>query len=100
MLVDYYQLPVYENQSVAEIVRAERELPEGLNGTSTTFSGFELRTASGVSVFARFVVWAGGEYQYPKRPTFPGAELGLHNSEVPSISLAYLSTHSFQSPLP
>ena len=36
---------------------------------------------------ARFVVWAGGEFQYPRasaEPLFPGSELCLHNSAVRS----------------
>merc|ERR1711871_710233 len=66
--------------------RAERIMPSGLGQGNATFSGFNVSTASGSTVFARFVVWAGGEYQYPKRPTFPGAELGINNSEVYSWS--------------
>merc|ERR1711871_1935158 len=47
--------------------------------------GFELRTSSGVSIFARYVLWAGGEFQYPKRPSkLHGAELGVHSSTVRS----------------
>ncbi|WP_339229483.1 NAD(P)/FAD-dependent oxidoreductase [Oceanobacillus sp. FSL K6-2867] len=33
---------------------------------------------------SRYVVWAGGEYQYPELTPFPGADLGVHNSLVPS----------------
>lgn len=33
---------------------------------------------------ARFVIWAAGEYQYPKQPTFPGGKFCLHNSQVSS----------------
>ena len=74
MLADYYQLPVHENQTVLDIAQAQRDLPSGSDGLLATFSGFELRTEGGATIFARFVVWAGGEYQYPKRPSFPGAE--------------------------
>ena len=35
-------------------------------------------------VHARFVVWAGGEMQYPRTHGFPGAELCLHYSDVAS----------------
>ena len=35
---------------------------------------------------ARFVIWAAGEFQYPKapEPLFPGSDLCLHNSAVKS----------------
>ncbi|OLO42713.1 hypothetical protein BTR23_01520 [Alkalihalophilus pseudofirmus] len=45
--------------------------------------GFELKTNEG-HYNARFVVWAGGEFQYPNKTVFPGAELCIHNSEVSS----------------
>jgi putative flavoprotein involved in K+ transport len=94
MVADYYRLPLYEGEAVSAVTRAERDMPSGLGEGNTTFSGFNVRTASGSTVFARFVVWAGGEYQYPKRPTFPGAELGIHNSEVHSWSNLTSSVNS------
>jgi thioredoxin reductase len=45
--------------------------------------GFALRTSQG-EVRARFVVWAGGEFQYPRALAFPGAELCRHISTVRS----------------
>ncbi|MFN8514974.1 MAG: NAD(P)/FAD-dependent oxidoreductase [Chloroflexia bacterium] len=45
--------------------------------------GFALRTSQG-EVRARFVVWAGGEFQYPRALAFPGAEHCLHASTVRS----------------
>lgn len=43
--------------------------------------GFELDTSHGV-LASRFVVWAAGEFQYPRLNSFPGAEHGIHNSLV------------------
>merc|ERR1711990_307398 len=52
--------------------------------TNATFSGFELQMAGGARLFARYVLWAGGEFQHPKRPPIPGASLGVHSSTVSS----------------
>ncbi len=48
-----------------------------------TDGGFLLHTSVG-EVHAQFVVWAAGEFQYPRLNGFPGAELGLHNAQVRS----------------
>jgi len=37
---------------------------------------------NGDPVVARTVIWATGEFQYPRRSAFPGADLCLHNSDV------------------
>ncbi len=44
---------------------------------------FHLDTPKGV-LRAKHVVWAAGEFQWPKRASFPGSELALHNSGVRS----------------
>jgi cation diffusion facilitator CzcD-associated flavoprotein CzcO len=49
----------------------------------TEGDGFLLNTSKG-EVRSRFVVWAAGEFQYPKTDGFPGAELCLHSSRVRS----------------
>ncbi len=63
------------------------ELPvqEGVDVRSVRREGnkFVLHTSGG-EVRAKFVVWAAGEFQYPKTGGFPGAELCLHNSRVGS----------------
>merc|ERR1712166_398069 len=52
---------------------------------NATFSGFELETSGGSTLFARYVLWAGGEFQFPKVPAgLEGAELGMHSSTVSS----------------
>lgn len=44
---------------------------------------FSLDTSAG-QYQSRFVVWAGGQYQYPNLTPFPGADLARHNSLVSS----------------
>jgi thioredoxin reductase len=46
-------------------------------------AGFVLATSRG-AVRGRFVIWAGGEFQYPRAAAFPGAEHCLHTSAVRS----------------
>lgn len=43
--------------------------------------GFELDTSAGI-MRSKYVVWAAGEFQYPKLDGFPGAEYGIHNSLI------------------
>ena len=52
--------------------------------TGTRPKGFRVKTNRGY-VRARFVVWAGGEMQYPRTHDFQGAELCLHYSKVISF---------------
>lgn len=47
--------------------------------------GFIIETSVGL-IRSRFVVWAAGEFQYPRLDVFPGAQLCLHNSQVRSWS--------------
>lgn len=69
-LSEYFELPVETGVNVRDV------LPES-DGT------FRVLTARG-DWRARFVIWAAGEFQYPRRPAFPGAELCLHNSQIKS----------------
>lgn len=76
--------PDYANY--LEAVAAWGKLPvltnTELHGLHTRPDGaFELTTSKG-TVLARNVVWAGGEFGHPRKPGFPGAELGIHNSAV------------------
>lgn len=43
--------------------------------------GFSVTTSKGV-LEPRFLIWAGGEFQYPRDRVFPGAQHALHNSQV------------------
>ena len=69
-VVDYFHLPVQTGIDVISL--------EPLAG-----GGFELETSSG-RLKASTVIWAAGEFQYPKLRPFAGAEHGVHNSRVKS----------------
>lgn len=44
---------------------------------------FSINTSDGLYQ-SRYVVWAGGEYQFPDVTPFPSADLGIHNSMISS----------------
>jgi thioredoxin reductase len=46
-------------------------------------NGFEIETSDGM-ITARFVIWAAGEFQYPKWDAFRGADLCVHNATITS----------------
>lgn len=69
-VVEFFHLPVQTGIDV-------------LSMTARPGGGFELETSAG-RIRAANVVWAAGEFQYPKLKPFPGAEHGLHNSRVKS----------------
>ncbi|WP_168121541.1 NAD(P)/FAD-dependent oxidoreductase [Paenibacillus sp. HB172176] len=67
-VAEYKKLPVRTGVDVTAI----EPLPEG---------GFELDTSQG-KMRSRYVIWAAGEFQYPRLDGFPGAEYALHNSLI------------------
>lgn len=69
-VVDYFDLPVKVGVDVLSI-------------TPRKAGGFELETSSG-RMKAQTVIWAAGEFQYPKLDPFPGAQHCVHNSQVKS----------------
>lgn len=69
-VVEFFHLPVQTGIDV-------------LSMTARAGGGFELETSAG-RIRAANVIWAAGEFQYPKRKPFPGAEHCLHNSRVKS----------------
>ena len=64
---------------------ADLPVRTGVDVRSVSYNnnGFALETNGG-AYHARFVVWAAGEFQYPSKGGFTGAELCVHNSEVDS----------------
>ena len=70
-IAEHFELPIATGADVLSITRKTRHQP------------FRLETSRG-EIRARFVVWAGGEMQYPQTGGFRGAELCLHYSEVTS----------------
>lgn len=67
-VAEFKQLPVQTGVDVTEV----RPLQGG---------GFELETSKG-TMSASCLIWAAGEFQYPRLDGFPGAEYGIHNSFV------------------
>lgn len=67
-LADYRKLPIRTGIDV-KIVHAR----EG--------GGFEVETDGG-TFYSRYVIWAAGEFQYPKLDSLPGAEYAIHSSLV------------------
>jgi cation diffusion facilitator CzcD-associated flavoprotein CzcO len=67
-VAEYKKLPVRTGVDVTGV----RQLPGG---------GFELETSKGM-MRSKYVIWAAGEFQYPRLNGFPGAEYGIHNSLI------------------
>ncbi len=65
----YFELPVYPGVDVQSVVPDEE--------------GFALETSQG-TMQAKYLIWAAGEFQYPRLAAFPGAELCIHNATVAS----------------
>src|SRR3712207_2068520 len=70
-LAEHWELPVHLDVDVQAV--------EPLPG----HAGFVVPTSRG-ELRSRFVVWAAGEFQYPRLQPFPGAEHCLHNAQVRS----------------
>ena len=73
----YFDLPVETGVDVLSVSASARRKGFRVN------KRFRVKTSRG-EVRARFVVWAGGEMQYPRTQGFHGAELCLHYSKVTS----------------
>ncbi|MEM6523261.1 MAG: NAD(P)/FAD-dependent oxidoreductase [Bacteroidota bacterium] len=69
---DYHSLPVYKGVHVTSVQK------QG--------SSFVLATSLGEYV-SKYLIWAAGEYQYPKKDNFQGSDLCTHYSEVSSFSV-------------
>ena len=68
-VAQHFQLRVRSEVNVSEIVPRE--------------DSFEVQTNEG-ELYARYVIWAAGEFQYPLLRSFPGAELCKHAALVSS----------------
>ena len=66
----HYNLPILENANVTNIEYVD--------------DFFRISLGDNKPIEARFLIWAAGEFQYPDKQLFPGAELCIHNSEVNS----------------
>ena len=70
-VAEYFELPIATGVDVLSVAKGAGR------------KRFRIETSRG-EIRARFVVWAGGEMQYPRTRGFEGAELCLHNSQVTS----------------
>ncbi|HCH65050.1 MAG: monooxygenase [Deltaproteobacteria bacterium] len=66
-VAEHFEVPVWEGVSVETVVR--------------TPDGFHLHTDQG-TIHAKYVVWAVGEFQYPRDSGFEGASLCRHTATV------------------
>jgi len=62
-----FDIPVSTGIEVTDVIREE--------------DGFEVDTTAG-TIRPEYVVWAAGQFFYPRNHDFPGASLALHNSQV------------------
>ncbi len=70
-VAEYYELPIQENIEVKDVQKKKKV--------------FTLNTSKG-AYRSRVVIWAAGEYQYPKTASFKGDHLCTHYSEIASFS--------------
>ena len=88
-VVDYFQLPVRTGVDVLSVTPRSGGLKLDTSSTrsrrerATLGVGFELETSVG-RIYAQTIIWAAGEFQYPRLTPFSGAEHCIHNSHVKS----------------
>ena len=68
-LADYFELPVQEDTDVLNIEKHDNLFHLDIKESR---------------IFAKNVIWAGGEYQYPSQGRFQGSKLCLHTSTIES----------------
>jgi len=68
-LAEFYELPIQEKTQVTSLKKSK--------------SVFYLTTNQG-EYTADVVIWAGGEYQFPKTDVCHGSNLAVHNTAIPS----------------
>lgn len=68
-VAQFFELPVREKTSVRTIEKADNE--------------FRIETDQGV-LRSKHVIWAAGEFQYPRLHSFPGSQWCRHTATVPS----------------
>ena len=70
-LADYFELPISENTDVEEIQKLDQM--------------FHITTSNGM-IKAKNIIWAAGEFQYPRLSGFVGTELCRHTASVTEYS--------------
>ena len=70
LISEHWELPIEEGQDVKQVIYSE--------------GCFAIHTKKGTVYDSRFLIWAAGEFQYPRTNAFSGSQLCLHNSLVES----------------
>ncbi len=73
-VANYYELPIFTGVEVKSITKKKEN--------------FLIKTKDN-ELHSKFVIWAGGEYQYPNDNPFPGAQYCIHNSKINNWSKFY-----------
>lgn len=66
-VVAHFQLPVSTGVKVTDVKK--------------TSSGFVVESSQG-TIYADYIVWAAGQFFYPRNQDFPGSQHALHSSQV------------------
>ena len=70
-IAKYFDLPIFQNTNVKNIIKKK--------------STFNLECDDG-TLLAKNLIWAAGEFQYPRLDGFVGSDLCRHTSTVPNYS--------------
>ena len=77
-----HALPVAVETNVTAVTPLQHDAGEGFEVSVTQPRGAARKLPDRIR--AKFVIWAAGEFQYPRADGFPGAEHCVHNSRVAS----------------
>jgi putative flavoprotein involved in K+ transport len=77
-VANYFDLPILCD---TEVIAMEVADGGGVEASGEPADRFALQTTQG-TIRARHVIWGAGEFQFPRIPSFHGAELGKHNSRI------------------
>ncbi|TPV96520.1 MAG: monooxygenase [Myxococcales bacterium FL481] len=70
-VAQFYEVPIRERTNVVSVAKAG--------------AMFEIETGN-ETVCAKHVIWAAGEFQYPRFAGFPGSELCRHTATIPGFA--------------
>lgn len=71
LVADYFKVNIEEGKKVYDIESSD--------------NNFIVYTEGGDRIKSRFVVWAGGEFNFPNMPSFPGSDKCIHSSSAFSV---------------
>lgn len=70
-VAQHYDVKVQENTKITNVIPDEE-------------NSFLLKTDTGETIHAQYLIWAGGEFAAPRLAPFAGSEHCLHNSQIAS----------------